>query len=154
MRETRVVCLKGRIKELGPKLELAPAGFVYVGRRLNLSRFNSWDLPQSDWANPVSIKEAGSPEAAVERYGAWMAEPEQAELRSRIVPELAGCTLLCWCDVGKSPCHGLALARIADTAPIRQTTDFGPWDCEPAMPIPGRREADTVRPVGLWAGAL
>ena len=40
---TRVVNVRGRIHEYGPRLEHAPADLVYVGRRWTMG---GWDLPR------------------------------------------------------------------------------------------------------------
>jgi Domain of unknown function (DUF4326) len=145
---TRVISLKGRIHEYGPRLEHAPANGMYVGRRLTMG---GWKLPQSAWANPFSVTQAGSPAAAVEMYAAWMAQPEQDALSARIVPELQGAVLLCWCAEG-SPCHARWLACMADVAVLQvQYVDFCGDSFASRAP---RRTVETVTGAGRWAGAL
>lgn len=107
---TTVVCLKGRIREFGPSLELAPH-ITYIGRTLNRG---NWNLARSDWANPFTAQKVGGAQRAVIRYREWLLAPEQAELRARIVPELRGRVLGCWCNVeAGDPCHGLVLVALA-----------------------------------------
>jgi hypothetical protein len=159
MPETRVISLRGRLREFGPRIEHAPAGLIYVGRRLNLSRWRSWDLPQSDWANPISVKDAGGAESAVEQYASWMARPEQAGLRARIV-SLQGAELGCWCDVAKgAPCHASRLAAWADYGfpgdgafdLLDRWIDFKGCVDDPKPP---QRPVETVTGAGRWAAAL
>jgi hypothetical protein len=108
MSQTTVIRLNGHRDEYGSDLGLRP-GIVYIGRRMTMG---GWNLPASDWANPFTIKEYGSPAAAVAEYERWIHAPEQAGLRARI-GELRGRELGCWCREGQ-PCHGLVLARFAD----------------------------------------
>jgi hypothetical protein len=68
-----------------------------------------WRLPPSDWANPFTVKECGTNEAACARYEAWLLE-ERPDLVARL-PELRGKTLGCWCK--PAACHGDVLARLA-----------------------------------------
>lgn len=89
---------------------------VYIGRRITMG---GWNLPQSKWANPFKISDcSGSSKLAVERYAEWLNKPEQAYLKSRIVTELSGKILGCWCKKRQSdPCHGDILAEIANSPP-------------------------------------
>lgn len=105
MPETTLACIKGTLREYGSRLQHAPAGLTYIGRRCTMG---GWRLEQSPWANPYSIRQAGSAEAAVDLYASWLAmHPELVERARR---ELAGGILGCWCPVEKgAPCHGRPL---------------------------------------------
>lgn len=106
MTATTTVCLKGRIREFGPSLELPAARDVlYVGRAMFMG---GWRLPASPWANPHRAQDVGGAARAVELYAAWL--PEQAELMRRL-PELRGYRLGCWCADG-SPCHARHIAGL------------------------------------------
>jgi hypothetical protein len=106
MPETTVISLRGRIRELGPSLELpAAAHIVYCGRAMYMG---GWRLPASPWANPFTVKQAGSAQRAVDLYVEWL--PTQPQLLAR-VPELRGKPLGCWC--APRPCHAAALAALA-----------------------------------------
>lgn len=142
---TSVLCLKGRLREWGPSLEHAPAGHLYVGRRMTMG---GWRLPQSVWANPFSVKKSGGATCAVTGYWMWLLADEQTPLRERIVPELRGKTLLCWCKTG--PCHAVLLATWADTG----VPEIGSTTYSRVTTPPTRRAWETIRPRGEWAGAL
>jgi hypothetical protein len=113
---TTVISLKGKLHEYGPELERAPR-VVYIGRACYQG---SWRLARSDWGNPFTVQQMGGVEKAVEAYRRWLLAPGQAELRARIVPELRGRTLGCWCKPGL--CHGHVLAAAADGG-LRALTD-------------------------------
>jgi hypothetical protein len=93
--------------------------------RVQLRRTRGWRMPantvkvdrSSRWGNPFRVGEAGIPDAAtaVAHFAAaWEAgllpEPFVAE---RIVAELKGKNLACWCPLG-SPCHADVLLRVAN----------------------------------------
>ncbi|ATE82257.1 hypothetical protein psal_cds_934 [Pandoravirus salinus] len=86
---------------------------VYIGRRWTVG---GWDLPQSEWANPYTVRQAGSAAEAVRLY-------EHAHLAQRPdlvakVGSLKGLVLGCWCkNKPDDPCHGDVLARLADAWP-------------------------------------
>ena len=151
---TAVISLKGKLHEYGPELERAPR-VVYIGRACYQG---SWRLARSDWANPFTVQQMGGAEKAVEAYRRWLLAPGQAELRARIVPELRGRQLACWCRSGQ-PCHGAVLALAADEG-LRALTDIDQTrrggDCGDGYadaPVRLRH----VAPVKLrpeWAGAL
>ncbi len=71
---------------------------VYIGRRWT---FGGWDLPQSQWANPFTVKRSGSAERAVEEFRLYLLK--RPDLVDQI-RGLGGKTLGCWCKPG--PCHG------------------------------------------------
>jgi hypothetical protein len=92
---------------------------VYIGRANSRAR-----LPASKWANPFTVGEVGSHQAAVDAYREWIQQPAQAHLL-RAIPELVGQRLGCWCK--PAPCHGDVLARYANayaagtwTPPVRE----------------------------------
>lgn len=103
---TEVISLKGRIREFGPRLEHAPQDFVYVGRQWTLG---GWDLPRHPLANPFSVKQYGSPEAAVAAYlRLFLRRPDLV----RLAVSLRGKTLGCWC--APALCHAHVPAAVAD----------------------------------------
>jgi len=67
--------------------------------------------------NSVSLSRALSRFDAVRKHAAWIREPEQAELLSRVRKELYGKVLACACsqkDIARGMCHAVTLAKIAD----------------------------------------
>ena len=86
---------------------------VYIGRRWTMG---GWNLPQSKWANPYSVRKAGSAAEAVRLY-------EEEHLSKRLdlmaeLGELRGKTLGCWCKKKPSdPCHGDVLVRLVNALP-------------------------------------
>lgn len=153
-----VVSIKGRIQVFGARLEHAPH-LQYIGRACTMG---GWRLARSIWANPFSVRETGSAEAAVDAYKAWMLEPERAWLRDRI-GVFRTLSPACWCRDGQ-PCHGRPLLRwatygfgAAELHDLGARYDFGDRpdasDCrEAAMPV--RAFVESVEPVGDWVGAL
>jgi hypothetical protein len=84
---------------------------VYIGRRWTMG---GWDLPQSKWANPFTVKKAGSAAKAVELYEEHIRQSPQL-LAS--LAELEGKTLGCWCKKKPTdPCHGDVLVRLVNEA--------------------------------------
>ncbi|MGW0585890.1 DUF4326 domain-containing protein [Streptomyces sp. NPDC002920] len=113
---TRVINLRGRIHELGPRLEhAAPETVVYVGRRWTLG---GWDLPRHPLCNPFAYdtpkrRRDGTRAEVMSMYRAYLLErPELLEL----VDGLRGRTLACWC--APLPCHADVLAELADVADV------------------------------------
>ncbi len=105
---TRVESIKGRIRELGPRLEHAPADWVYAGRRCTMG---GWRLPQSRYANPFTVKSFG-PDVAVAEYRTYLAA--RPDLVERARAELTGRVLCCFCtDLAR--CHCTVLAEVCDT---------------------------------------
>ena len=108
---TRVINLRGRIHDFGPRLERAPEDLVYVGRRWTLG---GWDLPRHPLYNPFAYgtparKRDGTRAEVMAKYRAHLLErPELLEL----VPGLRGRTLACWC--APELCHAGVLAELAD----------------------------------------
>lgn len=108
---TRVINVRGRIHEYGPRLELAPPEIVYVGRRWTL---DGWDLPRHPLYNPFAYdtptrRRDGTRAEVMAKYRAYLLErPELLGL----VPELRGRVLACWC--APLDCHAGVLAELAD----------------------------------------
>lgn len=91
-----VICLKGKIHELGPNLEHAPNNYLYIGRRFTMGK---WNLPGSIWANPYQIKKYG--DATLPLYRNYiLSNPSLLQL----LPTLKGKILACWCH--PDACHG------------------------------------------------
>lgn len=132
MPDTTVVCLKGRQREFGRSLELAPR-VLYIGRA---AYQGGWRLPLSDWANPFRAQREGGAQAAVEKYAAWLAT--QHELLARL-PELSGRVLGCWCAEGTA-CHGRHLAALANGGLRSVALPPAPFE------LPGRPRRIAVRP--------
>ena len=88
---------------------------VYIGRRWTVG---GWDLPQSPWANPFTVKECGSVGRAVARFREYILN--KPELLSRI-HELGGKRLGCWCKPG--PCHGDVLVSLYKESTVRSCSD-------------------------------
>ena len=104
---------KGRLKALGfvvddPLCPLTPTRTRYDPKRLwdpsylYIGRGSQQDgVAKSDWANPVSIKDAGSRAGAIEAFRKYLLK--NTDLKSRIA-ELEGRKLMCHCDPGQE-CH-------------------------------------------------
>lgn len=82
---------------------------VYVGRRITQG---GWNLRQSSWANPFSVKEVGSASKAVEMYTQWLHTSKEGKALLSRIHELEGKRLGCWCDA--PPCHAQVLADLAN----------------------------------------
>ena len=109
---TRVVNVRGRLHEYGPRLEHAPAAPVYVGRRWTLG---GWDLPRHPLYNPFAYdtptrRRDGTRAEVMAKYRAYLLE--QPDLLA-LVPELRGRALACWC--APELCHAGVLAELAET---------------------------------------
>lgn len=103
---------------------------VYIGRRWTVG---GWDLPQSEWANPYTVRQVGSAAEAVRLY-----EHEHLARRPDLVAKvgsLKGLVLGCWCkNRPDDPCHGDVLARLADAAshiPANEEETTVPETCTP-----------------------
>lgn len=83
----------------------------YIGRECKMG---GWNLPQSKYANPFTVKKYGSARVAVEKYKEHLEKMIQRdpELRDQIKRDLGGKILGCWCKPG--PCHGDVLADICN----------------------------------------
>lgn len=112
---TTVINLKGRIREYGPRLERAPAGLVYVGRRFTMG---GWNLPGHRLFNPFKVGALHTRADAINRYREYLlGRPDLLAL----IPELRSKTLACWC--APEPCHAHVLASLADEIPIPNTPE-------------------------------
>ena len=98
--KTRVVRLKRSKQQIIQDCD------VYIGRKLTMG---GWNLPQSKWANPFTIKDHGSAEIVVEKYRKYLLD-RQDLLDS--LDELKGKTLGCWCKPGV--CHGDVLVELIE----------------------------------------
>jgi hypothetical protein len=109
---TRVINVRGRIHEYGPRLEHAPDDLIYVGRRWTLG---GWDLPRHPLYNPFAYdtprrRRDGTRAEVMAKYRAYLsARPDLLAL----VPALRGRTLACWC--APQLCHAGVLAELAET---------------------------------------
>ncbi|MFF9803068.1 DUF4326 domain-containing protein [Streptomyces rochei] len=109
---TRVINVRGRLHEYVPRLELAPADVVYVGRRWTMG---GWDLPRHPLYNPFAYdtpvkRRDGTRAEVMAKYRAYLLErPGLLEL----VPPLRGKALACWC--APQSCHAEVLAELAET---------------------------------------
>ncbi len=108
---TKVINLKGRLQEFGPRLEHAPKNVVHVGRRLTRG---GWDLPQHPLYDPFRIdtpkkRHDGMTRAEVmAKYREYLME--RPDLLAQ-VPKLRK-TLACWC--APELCHADILAEVAE----------------------------------------
>ncbi|MEV0479002.1 DUF4326 domain-containing protein [Streptomyces sp. NPDC050508] len=114
---TRVINVRGRIHDFGPRLELAPQEILYVGRRWTLG---GWDLPRHPLYNPFAYdtptrRRDGTRAEVMAKYRAYLLErPDLLAL----VPALRGRTLACWC--APLGCHAGVLAELTDSG------EYGP----------------------------
>ncbi|KOU63387.1 T4 NrdA.1-like protein [Streptomyces sp. MMG1533] len=113
---TRVINVRGRIHEYGPRLEHAPEDVVHVGRRWTMG---GWDLPRHPLYDPFAYdtptrKRDGTRAEVMAKYPAHLLErPELPDL----VPALRGKAPACWC--APELCHTDVPAEITDAAPRR-----------------------------------
>lgn len=79
---------------------------VYIGRAV---RRGGWDLPASKWANPFTVAQCGSAEAAVAEYRKHlMRRPDLIAA----LPELRAKVLGCFCK--PDACHGDVLVEMVN----------------------------------------
>jgi hypothetical protein len=102
-----------------------PPGTVYVGRTRN--GYEPYGNPfRAGHAHPFQ-PELGLVTGrahAVDLYAAWL--PTQPHLCERVVRELAGRDLACWCPLDDGPCHGAVLLALANTR-LPALTEQQPW---------------------------
>jgi hypothetical protein len=97
-----VICLK-RTKKDG----IIVNADVYIGRKLTMG---GWNLQESIWHNPFTIKEYGL-EECLKKYEKYIRGNNV--LMNKIVHDLDGKTLGCFCKKkGNEPCHGDILIKI------------------------------------------
>lgn len=77
---------------------------VYIGRACHMG---GWNLPESIWFNPYTIKKHGSTENVLKLYEAYIRN--QPDLLSKL-PDLVGKRLGCWCK--PKDCHGDILLKL------------------------------------------
>ncbi|MBV2357240.1 DUF4326 domain-containing protein [Streptomyces sp. J2-1] len=109
---TRVINLRGRLHEFGPRLEHAPQDVVYVGRRWTLG---GWDLPRHPLSNPFAYdtprrKRDGTRAEVMAMYRARLLE--RPDLLDQL-PALRDKTLACWC--APELCHADILAELVES---------------------------------------
>ena len=82
---------------------------LYIGRAVN---YGGWNLPQSKWHNPFTVKKYGTGAKVCNLYLEYIIDSDLFH----DLPELAGKTIGCWCDY-KGPtngfhCHGSVLIEL------------------------------------------
>jgi len=97
--QTTVINLKGRKPQ-----SLLP-GEIYIGRTQTQG---GWDLPESIWHNPFSVKTYGRDEC-LELYRNMLVKNPELMVK---IAELRGKVLACWC--APETCHGHILAELAN----------------------------------------
>ena len=82
---------------------------LYIGRAIN---YGGWNLPQSKWHNPFTVKKYGNAGLACWLYLEYIIKSDLFH----DLPELAGLTLGCWCDYQCKKfgfyCHGAVLLEL------------------------------------------
>src|SRR5581483_1711025 len=81
---------------------------IYIGRKYTMG---GWNLSQSRWANPFTVKEYGL-DTALSKYEQYIRDTPDLW---NSLEELDGQTLGCWCDPIKGKkeyCHGQVLLRL------------------------------------------
>lgn len=66
----------------------------------------------TDFGNPFVIGKDGNREMVIDKYELWIFQPEQMQLRQRMIRELRGEDLLCWCV--PEDCHANIILKIAN----------------------------------------
>ena len=85
---------------------------VYIGRRWSIG---GWNLQQSKWANPFTIKKCGSIEIVLQKYKQHVLGNK--DLMASL-HELDGKVLGCWCKPNK--CHGDVLLELIEDSKRKQ----------------------------------
>ncbi|AEQ32614.1 hypothetical protein [Acanthamoeba polyphaga mimivirus] len=84
---------------------------TYIGREICMG---GWNLPQSKWHNPFTIKKYGSVKIVCDMYIKYIINSELFH----DIPELEGKILGCWCEPNKKCinneffCHGSILIQL------------------------------------------
>ena len=68
----------------------------------------------TDFGNPFVVGRDGAQGECVELYRNWIWQPEQTWLREKIMNELRGKDLICWCK--PKICHADIILEIANCA--------------------------------------
>lgn len=76
---------------------------IYIGRKVTMG---GWNLKESKWSNPFSVKEYGR-EGAIKKYEDYILS--RGDLIHSL-PELKGKVLGCWCK--PEACHGDILVKL------------------------------------------
>lgn len=66
----------------------------------------------TDFGNPFVIGRDGNRDDVCDKYDHWIWMPEQVGLRQRMMEELRGKDLLCWCEPER--CHARTVLQIAN----------------------------------------
>jgi Domain of unknown function (DUF4326) len=102
-----------------------PEGTVYVGRdRHGPGRFGNPFVVGRPHPFQREFGVVADRAQAVNLYADWL--PTQPELCDRVVRELPGRTLACWCPLDGGPCHGEILLTLANTR-VWALTEQQPW---------------------------
>jgi hypothetical protein len=102
-----------------------PPGTVYVGRTRH--GYEPFGNPfRAGHAHPFQpeLGPVTGRAHAVDLYAKWL--PTQPQLCERVVQELAGRDLACWCPRDGGPCHGEILLALANTR-LQALTEQQPW---------------------------
>ena len=102
-----------------------PAGTVYVGR--SRRGYQPFGNPfRAGHAHPFQpeLGPVSGRAHAVELFAQWL--PTQPKLCERVVRELAGRDLACWCPLDGGPCHGDVLFALANSR-LLALTEQQPW---------------------------
>lgn len=89
---------------------------IYIGRKMHMG---GWKLPESEWANPFSVKDSGSNKEACRRYEDYQ-QDKRPDLIERL-HELKGKVLGCWCK--PEECHGDVLVRLLAEQDLKESPD-------------------------------
>lgn len=97
---------------------------VYIGRRQSQG---GWNLSESKWHNPFTIKSEGTADAVCLKYYHYI----KGNMLLTQIEELRGKVLGCWCDIvedgsrdlyerlDRPKCHGEVLMRLLAEASIK-----------------------------------
>lgn len=64
------------------------------------------------FGNPFRIGRDGGRREVIDKYERWIFQPEQKNLRKRMILELRGKDLICWC--APQECHADIILKIAN----------------------------------------
>jgi hypothetical protein len=83
-----------------------PKDAVYVGRP------SQWGNPWTHLLSEITDNLVSSRTEAIEKHREWILSPAMSGMRDKIVKELKGKDLVCWCS--PRPCHADVLLEIAN----------------------------------------
>lgn len=98
MTETKVVRLRRKEGKIVQGCD------IYIGRQCTMG---GWNLPKSDWYNPINVKDCKDRTDCLQQYLDYMRT--RPDLLARL-GELKGKTLGCWCK--PEMCHGDVLKAL------------------------------------------